>query len=182
MLGDINLKENGRYLFLNKECKDDYCFICDDDINYPPDYVENTLKCFERNGDNIVTAYYIHNTYSFLAEHFTDEGQNIFINSKYVVVPHYRFGLGTAAFVPSLMDFKFTYEELVANYDVEMLIGEQCVEHGIRVFTPQRKRNFVTFIKNTNKNIEIDKFALHLTGANERTKNTYDYMVRRKQQ
>jgi hypothetical protein len=179
VLGDINLKENGRYLFLNKECKDDYCFICDDDINYPPDYVENTLKCFERNGDNIVTAYYIHSTKSFLAKHAIDEEQSIFINSN---VPHYRFGLGTATFVPSLMNFEFTYDELVSNYDVEMLIGEQCAEQGIRVFTPKREQNFVTFIRDTNKNAEIDKFALHLSGANERTKNTYDYMVRRKQQ
>ena len=182
MLGDINLKENGRYLFLNKECKDDYCFICDDDINYPPDYVENTLKCFERNGDNIVTAYYIHNNNSFFAEYKTDEVQDIFINPKNMGVPHYRFGLGTAAFVPSLMNFQFTYDELVANYDIEMFIGEQCVARGIKVFTPSRRKNFVTFIRSLEKNSEIDKFALHLTGANERTKNTYDYLARRKQQ
>ena len=104
-LGDKNLKENGRYLFLNKECKDDYCFICDDDINYPPNYVENTLKCFERNGDNIVAAYYIHNNNSFLAEHKEDTVENILMNSRFVVVPHYRFGLGVAAFVPSVTRF-----------------------------------------------------------------------------
>jgi len=39
-LGEKNLRENGRYLFLNKpELQEDYCFICDDDIDYPMDYV-----------------------------------------------------------------------------------------------------------------------------------------------
>lgn len=39
-LGDRNLKENGRYVILkNPNCQNDYCFICDDDINYPPNYV-----------------------------------------------------------------------------------------------------------------------------------------------
>ena len=39
-LGEKNLRENGRYLFLNKpELQEDYCFLCDDDIEYPQDYV-----------------------------------------------------------------------------------------------------------------------------------------------
>ena len=59
-IGEKNLKENGRYLFLEKpELQDDYCFICDDDINWPNDYVKNALSCFKRNGDNIVIAYFI---------------------------------------------------------------------------------------------------------------------------
>lgn len=72
-LGDVNLRENGRYLFLDGKCRDDYCFICDDDIEYPPDYVENTLGCFQRNGEDIVVAYYILSTKQFLAEHKCDE-------------------------------------------------------------------------------------------------------------
>lgn len=50
-----------------------------------------------------------------------------------------------------------------------MFIGEQCVSRGIKVFTPARKESFVTFIRSMEKNSEIDKFALHLTGAKERT-------------
>lgn len=149
-LGNVNLKENGRYLFLTGECKNDYCFICDDDINYPPDYVENTLKCFERNGDDVVLAYYIHSNNSFVAEHAEDTLENIRMsNLNFVPIEHYRFGLGTAAFVPSITNFRITNEELTANYDIEMLIGEQCSERGIKVLSPARPKNFVTFIKNT---------------------------------
>lgn len=53
-----NIKDNGRYTFL-KDCRDDYCFICDDDINWPKNYIQNTLNCFQRHGDHIVTAYFI---------------------------------------------------------------------------------------------------------------------------
>lgn len=116
------MKENGRYTFLkNPDCRDDYCFICDDDINYPSTYVKNTLECFKRNGDNIVVAYYINNVSKFSVEWSVDQPQNII---NYLGgVKHYRFGLGTCAFVPSLMNFKFTQKELELHYDIEMFIG-----------------------------------------------------------
>ena len=65
------MKECGRYTFLQKpELQNDYCFICDDDINWPKDYVKNTLECFKRHGDNIVSAYYMCDGIAdFVAEH-----------------------------------------------------------------------------------------------------------------
>lgn len=98
VLGEKDMKENGRYTFLNNpELQDDYCFICDDDINWPKDYVKNSIECFKRNGDNIVIAYFINGGLN--AKHDTDEvctGK-----STTASVPHYRFGAGTCAFIPS---------------------------------------------------------------------------------
>ena len=173
-LSTDNLKENGRYLFFDGPCKDDYCFICDDDINYPTNYVQNTIDCFKRNGDNIVVAYYIHSNYKFMSEHKKDSVENTLINS---VVPHYRFGLGVTAFIPSIMNFQFTNEELIRNYDIEMFVAQQCVDNGIRVITPKRPDKFVRFIRDVEKNDDVDKYALHLNGSKDRILNTYNYMV-----
>lgn len=85
-------------MFLNNpELQDDYCFICDDDINWPKDYVEKSIECFRRNGDSILIAYFINGGLSDC--HRCDE-----IKTGYRVlggVGHYRFGAGTCAFVPS---------------------------------------------------------------------------------
>ena len=174
ILSTINLKENGRYLFLHNQCRDDYCFICDDDIDYPSNYVQNTLQCFERNGDYIIAAYYIHSSSKFKSEYSQDSIEDIKINA---VVPHYRFGAGTMAFIPSIIDFKFTYEELESNYDIEMFFGQQCIDRNINVITPQRPKNFINFIRDVDTDAaDIDKCALHLNGSKERIKYTYDYM------
>lgn len=57
-LSPIDMKDNGRYIFMERECLNDYCFICDDDIDYPINYIDNTLQCFQRNGEYIVVSYY----------------------------------------------------------------------------------------------------------------------------
>ena len=121
-LGDVNLKECGRYTFLWKsELQDDYCFLCDDDINWPKDYVKNTLECFKRHGDCIVTAYFVCDGVSdFVAEHRQDDLKRI---STEWIIPHQRIGAGTMAFVPGLIGFQFTWDELLANYDIEMFMG-----------------------------------------------------------
>lgn len=75
------------------------------------------------------------------------------------------------------MKFEFTYDELLANYDIEMFIGEQCVNRGIRVITPKRRKNFVSFVRDSYKDCDVDKHALHLNGSKERIKYTADYMM-----
>ena len=97
------MKENGRYTFLNNpELQDDYCFICDDDINWPKDYVKNTIDCFHRNGDNIVIAYFINGGMnSYCGKDEVKTGYCTFGG-----VPHYRFGAGTSAFIPSCVKFE----------------------------------------------------------------------------
>ena len=172
-LGDVNLKECGRYTFLWKpELQDDYCFICDDDINWPKDYVKNTLDCFKRHGDGIVAAYYVcDGTPDFVAEHRQDDVKCI---SMKWVVPHQRIGAGTMAFVPGLIRFQFTRDELLANYDIEMFMGKQCLDRGIKVYSPKRCRNWLTFMSDRNQT--IDKYALHLSGNENRIKYTHDYL------
>lgn len=139
-LGDVNLKENGRYIFLNKpELQEDYCFICDDDIVWPEDYVKRTLECFKRHGDNIVIAYFINGGLSdFHAKDQVQTGYSV-IQS----IAHYRFGAGTCAFVPGLTKFKFTYDELVAHYDIELFFAKQCMNDGIKLYSPERRANWI---------------------------------------
>ena len=111
-LADKNMKENGRYVLMEemKQSHEDYCFICDDDISYPKNYVQNALECFGRKGDNVVIAYYVRSTNEFERGHLCDEVSDTFFNQP--LTPHYRFGLGTAVFVPSLMKFNLTRGEL----------------------------------------------------------------------
>ena len=174
LLSTTDLKENGRYLFLDTVCRDDYCFICDDDIQYPSDYVSNTLKCFERNGENIVIAYYIHNLNSFVGGHSKDEA--ICTLTSVYGIKHYRFGLGVTAFIPSVTNFKILSAEIFSKYDIEMIIAQQCVDNNINVISPMRRANFVNFIRQSEPAADIDKYALHLNGSKERTKRTYEYM------
>jgi hypothetical protein len=112
---------------------------------------------------------------SFQAESLTDRVSDT--SSNFAGVNHFRFGLGTAAFVPSVMNFKFTYEELAAHYDIEMFIGKECHDRHIKVISPKRVRGFVKFIRNITSAKQIDKYALHLSGNVDRTKRTYAYMV-----
>lgn len=143
-----NLRDNGRYIFLDGACKDDYCFVCDDDINYPSNYISNAMECFKRNGDNIVIAYYVRGWIPFYAEHKNDEIQDL---NEPAVIPHHSFGSGTMAFVPSIMNFDITREELSNGYDMELFIGEHCFENKINVFTPKRPEKFLTFISDDDK-------------------------------
>lgn len=95
---------------------------------------------------------------------------------------HCRFGLGTAAFVPSLTKFKFSYDELVAHYDMEMMFGQQCEDDKIRIYSPKRGRNWITFIKNTAPNCAIDKHALHMNNVAQRIRRTLNHMNSLKKQ
>ena len=58
-----------------------------------------------------------------------------------------------------------------------MFIAQQCVDNGIRVITPKRPDKFVRFIRDVEKNDDVDKYALHLNGSKDRILNTYKYMV-----
>ena len=157
VLADKNIKENGRYTFLkNPELKDDYCLICDDDIDYPPNYVQNTVECFKRNGDDIVVAYYVNYSHQKFAQPFhRDVVENMSCNIG--GVSHYRFGLGVAAFVPGIMNFRFTRQDLDSNWDMEMFWGQECLDRGVKVISPKRPYGFIKFIENRT----IDNHALH---------------------
>ena len=142
-LGEKNLKENGRYTFLSKpELQNDYCFICDDDINWPEDYVKHTIDCFHRNGDNIVIAYFINGGLNTC--HAKDEKCTGY--STFGQVPHHRFGAGTCAFVPSIARFKFSEDELLKHYDLELFFAQQCIDNGLSLISPERASNWIKFI------------------------------------
>ena len=117
----------------------------------------------------MVIAYYVRSTMEFEKAHSSDDTPNILFNSP---IPHYRFGLGTAAFVPSLVKFKVSDYELEQNFDVEMIFGQQCHDRNIQVVTPKRPNQFVVFIKSKGV-VGIDKYALHMTGSAHRTNKTY---------
>jgi hypothetical protein len=123
-----------------------------------------------------VIAYFVHSTSSFEARHDFDEQYNIRTNW---VTPHYRFGLGVTAFVPSLVQFKVTEEELAENYDVEMIFGYQCYAKNIKVITPKRPNRFVTFIKSLDSDSQVDKYALHINGNVQKTWKTNAYLARK---
>ena len=170
-LGKINLRDNGRYTFLKGECKDDYCLICDDDINYPKNYVQNTIDCFKRNGDNIIVTYYVHGIIPFYAEHTIDEIQDV---REPAVVPHYSFGSGTMSFVPSVINIDISFDELVSGYDMELFFGQHCYDMKINVFTPIRPKRFLTFI--VDDDASVDEHALHLNNSKNRIIMTNEYL------
>lgn len=177
VIGDKNMKENGRYTFLERpEIQNDYCFICDDDIDYPKTYVKTALDCFKRKGNRIVVSYFIDSALKFEGSYNSDTVENI--NVEFAGISHYRFGLGTAAFIPSLMNFKFTREELEQHYDIEMFIGEECNARGIKVVSPRRPRGFVKFLRSVENSKEVDKFSLHEHGNRQRAERTYNYMLK----
>lgn len=94
------------------------------------------------------------------------------------VAPHYRFGSGVMAFVPSVIKFGITMDELNQGYDIEMLFGQHCVDKKINVISPIRPERFIRFIADTESS--VDDFALHLNGAHQRIKKTLDYLKSKK--
>ena len=105
--------------------------------------MKNAIECFKRNGDNIVIAYFINGGLNTL--HKNDEIKTGY--STFGSVPHYRFGAGTCAFVPSIVQFKFTYDELVAHYDMELFFAHQCVKQMIKLYSPKRAAQWITFMR-----------------------------------
>ena len=73
--------------------------------------------------------------------------------------------------------FKFSYAELTANYDMEMIWGQQCLDEKIRLYTPKRPKNWITFIRDTQTNCDIDKYALHVNNVPQRISKTLNYMM-----
>src|SRR5690606_8361600 len=42
---DNSMKDGSRFINVHK--KDGYCLVCDDDIEYPPDYVQRMIEVYE---------------------------------------------------------------------------------------------------------------------------------------
>lgn len=105
--GDIG--DAGKFFWLGADTK--YYLTCDDDIVYPPDYVNRTVTTIERYGRRAVIGWHG----SILAESFRDYYEDRRILSFYVNLEHdtpvHILGTGTIGFHPStirlaLADFK----------------------------------------------------------------------------
>lgn len=88
--------------------------------------------------------------------------------------PHYGFGSGTCAFIPSAIGFHVSYEELLAGYDVELFLGNLCIQNKVPVISPARPIKFLTW-KHL-PGINADKFALHKNGNKNRILKTLNYI------
>ena len=149
-------------MFLN-ECKNDYCFICDDDIDWPANYVDHTLECLHRYNDNVVISYYAYSSEDFLKQHENDLECSC-------------LGSGTCAFIPSILNANITYDELKNMYDCEIFIVNECLRKNIKIISPKRPVNFCKWKILDGINASIDSYALSLNGRIKRIENTWNYI------
>lgn len=157
-----NLKDNGRYTFLD-ECKEDYCFICDDDYYWPSDYIQNTLDVFARHGDDILVTYLV-NKKLFEIE-LKDDVK--------IQLPKKIIGSGMCAFIPSKLKLEVSFDELKAGYDYERFICNAYLRNKLSLYIPKKKANYLKPIEA----VWNDMFALRNRGRNTRIRNTNKYIL-----
>lgn len=61
---DGDIRSHKKYHYVSKEYPDSLIFLVDDDIYYPTDVLERTIKAHEKNPDSVICNYGYHMSYS----------------------------------------------------------------------------------------------------------------------
>lgn len=135
---DSDLKENGRYLFIN-ENKDSYFLSVDDDINYPANYVARTIGEINNYGQKCILSF-----------HGTIFDRNM--NEKYFPfsadvpkdVQVHRVGGGVMGFVPSEIGFTCPDISALREWDGDASISVWATNNNIKKYVIAHSAVYLT--------------------------------------
>lgn len=132
------LKENGRYLMANKY-PDAYLLTVDDDLNYPPNYVQKMVEQIDRYGQKCIMAF--HGT------QFDASMKEIWFPFSHTVpmnVQVHRVGGGVMGFVPSQINFKCPSIEQLKSWDGDASISVWATNNGIKKYVIAHSNIYIT--------------------------------------
>lgn len=132
------LKENGR-LFWIKRHKNDYYLTVDDDINYPPNYVQTIVNEIEYYGQNAIVSF--HGTI------FTKRNtEKYFPFSERVEenIQVHRIGGGVAGFIPSKIYLDYSSMNDFKTWDGDATLSVLATKHGIKKYVIAHQKGYLT--------------------------------------
>lgn len=150
-----DLKDTGKFLPAWQD--DDMVFLADDDISYPPDYVESSLRKWERLGTNRAIAGYHASIYSRPTSSFLEQKGITFDHycehvSDYRDVLHFVFSveepcpvdqLGSGTLLaPGFLLPSFQYMQDAQRF-VDVRLARWTFAQGIRQIALQRAESWI---------------------------------------
>jgi FkbM family methyltransferase len=146
-IGGEDLRDNGKFFFV-PEVPAGYVFTVDDDIVYPPDYVQSLIRKIELYGRKAVVG--LHGTIfaNPLVAYFADRTLLHFKHplERDRIVD--QLGTGTVAFHTSL--WRPAHTEFASTGMVDAWLAVGAARNGISMVAVSRKRNWLHPIPETN--------------------------------
>lgn len=143
---DGDLRDNGKFYFLNKVPRNSYYFTIDDDIVYPSNYVSKLRKTLKKYANQVVVGVhgiifnkdYSNFTKSRVTFHFMKRLKcDIFVST---------LGTGTVAFfLPTMKDLKLSYFKSVGMAD--LWLSAYCHNKGIKRLCINRNDEWLSPVK-----------------------------------
>ncbi|RNF84357.1 FkbM family methyltransferase [Montanilutibacter psychrotolerans] len=139
-IGGEDLRDNGKFYF-GPELPEGYCFTVDDDIVYPPDYVQRLIRKIELYGRKALVG--VHGTIfakpivSYFADRTLFHFKHPLERDRIVN----QLGTGTLAFHTSL--WRPSHTAFASTGMVDAWIAVEAAKRGIPLIVVDRKRNWL---------------------------------------
>lgn len=139
--GADNIKDAGKFAFLDKYY-DCYYLTIDDDINYPPNYVQRITRNIDRYGRKCVISYHGHlnlnGRHRYFGFYDTLEKDHL-CNS--------RLGTGVTGLVPSQIRLPVLTMEQLHEIDTDQSLSVWALNNGIPMICCAHRKGWMTNIQ-----------------------------------
>lgn len=138
-----NIKDNGKFYFLDKVPDGSYYFTIDDDIIYPKDYVENLIKKLKKYNDSVVVGVHGINfnkgCRSFIKDRETEDFRKYLLYDRQMMV----LGTGTIAFkLGALKDL--SQDHFLSEGMADLYFSSYCLQNSIPLIAIERGEKWLS--------------------------------------
>ena len=163
--GRLNIKDAGKFAFLDKYY-DCYYLTIDDDINYPKNYVHMLTRNIDRYGRKCIIAYHGHGRYpTYKKYHYKYIAFYETLNEDHLV--NIRTGTGVTGFVPNEIHIPILTIDRLHTIDTDVSFGVWANNNNISMICCAHRAGWLKNIKIGN--IRYDQIQ-KLTGTQELNK------------
>lgn len=147
----IDYRSSGKF-YKASEYPNDYYFSIDDDIIYPPDYVENTISKMKYYGNNVVVSYHGRNLKPNATSYYRDYSDMVVFHlSQRIDVEITYIGTGVMCMIPSTINFNLNDITQPNMTDIE--ISLMAKKNNIKCIVLSHRRNWIKPIINNTSSI-----------------------------
>ena len=142
LFGD--LRANGKLMGLNMAGSDAYYFCVDDDIIYPPDYVQRNLQFLKQHDDKVVCSVHASRIQADFSNYLTDRA---ILHRSHPLAQSTRVdvaGTCTAAFHTGILEFDVRQWETTNMVDLNFAL--ECKKRNIPILSMPRNEGWIKCI------------------------------------
>lgn len=142
-------KENGRLFWVNQHANDYYLTV-DDDINYPPNYVNNIIMHINALHENVIVSY--HGT---IFDNKNKEHYFSFTHNVDSIVQVHRIGGGVAGMIPKKINFICPDIDKLKTWDGDATISVWATNNNIKKYVLPHSSLWLTPIQINHKKMNL---------------------------